>query len=254
MAIGKLLRLPPRLHTVASSNDHFSLSPDVIQDILHHARPLGHHEDSNELNLGFGFLYYAMARTLRPKHVVVIGSGFGFSVVCLALGLKDNAKGRLSFVDPSYSVLADGPFKTVGGTSQWDDAQKVERHFARFGVDRIVVHHRMRSDEFFARYTERDLPAIDLAFIDGNHAHDEVRCDFLSAMRHMHKNSYLLLHDTNIYIRELVRHAGVKRWLQTINRHKDAFEQVDFPFASGIAIVRVLCEDAWKCLESPQPR
>jgi predicted O-methyltransferase YrrM len=35
---------------------------------------------------------------LRPRHVVVIGSGFGFSVVCLALGLKDNGKGKLDFL------------------------------------------------------------------------------------------------------------------------------------------------------------
>lgn len=54
-------------------------------------------------------MYYALVRALRPKHVVVIGSGFGFSVVRLALGLKDHANGRLAFVDPSYSLLTDGP-------------------------------------------------------------------------------------------------------------------------------------------------
>jgi hypothetical protein len=47
---------------------------------------------------------------------LVIGSGYGFTVVCLALGIKDNGSGSLTFVDPSYLLLRDGPFKTIGGT------------------------------------------------------------------------------------------------------------------------------------------
>jgi len=221
----------------------FSLDAELIREIFRHARPLGHHEAAGDLNLGFGFMYYGLARTLRPRHVVVIGSGFGFSVVCLALGLKDNGRGQLDFVDPSYSVLSDGVFKTVGGTAQWSDPEKVRRHFARFGVEDWVTHHRMRSDEFFAA---RGESTIDLAFIDGSHAYEDVRHDFLAVLRRARKNSYLLLHDTNIYIRELLRHAGVKRWLKRVERRKDLFELVDFPFSSGVALVRVLHDDAWK--------
>ena len=52
----------------------------------------------------------------------------------------------------------------------------------------------------------------------------------------------------------MVRHAGVKRWLKSVKRNKDAFEIVDFPFSSGVAIVRVLRSDnAWACLSSPRP-
>ena len=229
--------------------DGFSLDPELIETILHHAKPLGHNEVPDNLNLGFGFLYYALVRALRPRHVVVIGSGYGFSVVCLALAMKDNGKGRLSFVDPSYSVFADGPFKTVGGTSQWDEPEKVTRHFARFGVDQIITHYRVRSDEFFAAYGQWRLPEIDMAFIDGSHAYDDVKIDFVSTLRHSHKNTYVLLHDTNIYVRELVRHAGVKRWLNSLRGAKELFEVVDFPFSSGVAIVRVLEGDAWKCLD-----
>ena len=253
MAIASLLRLPEHTPRESLPSTPFSLSAEVIRTILRHARPLGHHEVPDELNLGFGFLYYALVRALRPKHIVVIGSGFGFSVVCLALGLKDNARGRLSFVDPSYSVLTDGPLKTVGGTSQWHDPQKVERHFARFGVEHLLTHYRMRSEEFFVRYAELRIPRIDLAFIDGSHAYGDVKQDFLSTLRQSGRNAYLLLHDTNIYVREMVRHAGVKRWLKTVKHNKDAFEVVDFPFSSGVAVVRVLVDEAWKCLESPPP-
>src|SRR5215475_11854843 len=158
-----------------SFDSSFCLNPSLLRDILDHAKPLGHHEDTSTLNLGFGFVYYGLVRALRPHHVVVIGSGFGFSVVCLALGLKDNGSGSLTFVDPSYSVFRDGPLRTVGGTAYWDDPQKVRAHFRRFGLDRIVTHHKLTSAELFADYDARQLPPIDLAFIDGNHSYADVR-------------------------------------------------------------------------------
>ena len=135
----------------------FSLDPGLLRSIFRYAKPLGHFESADDLNLGFGYLYYALGRMLRPRQVLVIGSGFGFSVVCLALALRDNASGALNFVDPSYSLIGNGPFKTVGGTAQWDDPEKVKRHFARFGVEHIVRHHHQRSDEYFAGYDEPGL-------------------------------------------------------------------------------------------------
>ncbi|QJR09542.1 hypothetical protein DSM104443_00591 [Usitatibacter rugosus] len=224
----------------------FSLEPGLLGSILRHARPLGHNEDASNLNLGFGFVYYGLVRALRPKHIVVIGSGFGFSVVCLALGLKDNGVGQLSFVDPSYSFLKDGLLRTVGGTDQWNEPDRVREHYARFGVEEWVRHYKMTSAEFFSLYRGRNLPAIDIAFIDGNHSYEDVQHDFVETVRNSHRDTYMLLHDTNIYVRELVRHAGVKRWLKRVGTDRKAFEIVDFPFASGVALVRVLCDASWQ--------
>ncbi len=225
--------------------DSFSLDAALIRDVFRHARPLGHHEDARTLNLGFGFVYYGLVRALRPGHVVVIGSGYGFSVVCLALGLKDHGAGRLSFVDPSYSVLTDGPLRTIGGTGQWNDAAKVRAHFERFGVADIVTHHKLTSEAFFERYEALGLPRIDLGFIDGNHSFEAARHDFLACLRQSGRNRYLLLHDTNLYVREFLRHAGVKRLTRAIGARADDFEVVDFPFASGVALVHVLHDGPW---------
>jgi hypothetical protein len=226
----------------------FSLNVNLIEDIFAHAKPLGHNEEPENCNLGFGFIYYGMVRAVRPNHVVVIGSGFGFSVVCLALGLKDNGHGKLSFVDPSYDVFKDGLFKTVGGRGKWNEPEKVSNHFRQFNVDGIVSHYKCLSDEFFQNYEGVGLPKIDVAFVDGNHSYENVKGDFLNTLMHSHKNTYIFLHDTNIYLRELVRHSGVKRWLNTIAREKELFQTIDLPFSSGVAIVRVLRNDAWKCL------
>ena len=43
-----------------------SLSVSVLREILEHAKPLGHHEEPDNLNLGFGFVYYGLVRALRP--------------------------------------------------------------------------------------------------------------------------------------------------------------------------------------------
>ena len=226
----------------------FSLSNNLLKDILQFAKPFGHHEKTKDLNLGFGFIYYGVVRALRPKHVLVIGSGYGFSVVCLALGLKDNARGKLRFIDPAYSLLKDGPFSTIGGRGLWTDESSVKAHFGHFGVENIISHYKMRSDEFFPAYPNFNLPPIDLAFIDGSHAFKDVKYDFVKVLEQSRKNTYIFLHDTNIYIRELVNHAGVKKWLKFVKRQEEHFEVINFPFSSGVALVRVLDPSVWKKL------
>ena len=229
--------------------EEFSLNSTVLRDIFHHAKPLGHHQEASNLNLGFGFIYYGVVRALRPKHTLVIGSGYGFSVVCLGLGIRDNGFGSLTFVDPSYSLLKDGPLKTVGGRGNWNDSESVQSHFQRFNVDQIVTHYRMCSDEFFQTYGKLSLPEIDIAFIDGAHDFKHVKHDFLEVLKQSRPNTYIFLHDSNIYIREIIRHAGVKRWLKMIQKNDKAFQVIDFPFSSGVALVRILEPDVWKELQ-----
>jgi hypothetical protein len=226
--------------------ESISLNSGILKDIFTFAKPFGHKEDAKNLNLGFGYLYYGLARTLRPQHTLVIGSGYGFSVVCFALGIKDNGRGNLSFIDPSYSLLKNGPFKTIGGVGFWDNEAKVKSHFQRFEVDHLIRHYKMRSDEFFPLYETMQLAPLDLAFIDGSHAYKDVKYDFIKVLERSKKNTYILLHDSNIYIREILQHSGVKKWLNTIKVYKEFFEVIDFPFSSGMAIVRVRKANAWK--------
>ena len=83
-------------------SEKFSFNTSLIRDLFQHAKPFGRHEDPKNDNLGFGFLYYSIVRMLRPQHTLVIGSGFGFSVVCLALGIRDNQIREFEPVKPFW--------------------------------------------------------------------------------------------------------------------------------------------------------
>ncbi len=47
----------------------------------------------------------------------------------------------------------------------------------------------------------------------------------------------------------MLGHAGVKRFLQELKNEPDFFEIIDFPFSSGVALIRLLKEKIWK----PEP-
>ena len=155
--------------------EDFSLNSQLLRTIFSQAKPLGHNEQEDKLNLGFGFVYYGLVRAFRPK--ARAGNRFGIriqrSVSCF--GSPGQRDGRVTFVDPSYSLLKHGPFKTLGGRGNWDKDDAVARHFAKFGVQDIVTHYKLRSDELFSSYGELQLPPIDLAFIDGSHTFEDVR-------------------------------------------------------------------------------
>jgi hypothetical protein len=151
-------------------------------------------------------------------------------------------------------LFSDGPSKTIGGRGTWNDPDEVRNHFAKFGVEEVVTHYKLRSDEFFSSYSNRNLPDINLAFIDGSHKFQDVQFDFINVLSKCSKNSYIFVHDTNIYIRELLRNSGVKRYLNLLRREEKAFEIIDFPFSSGVALIRVMEPKIWQQLQDVSSR
>jgi hypothetical protein len=56
----------------------------------------------------------------------------------------------------------------------------------------------MTSREFFETYDLRDLPPLDIAFIDGNHSYEDVRYAFVAAMGSMRKGGFIILQNTKL--------------------------------------------------------
>src|SRR3954469_18532160 len=63
---------------------------------------MGHNQRADDLNLGLGGLYYALARLVHPQRAVVIGSYRGYVPLLLARASQENAEdGEVIFIDPS---------------------------------------------------------------------------------------------------------------------------------------------------------
>src|SRR5205814_2118217 len=57
---------------------------------------MGHGQRVEDRNLGFGWVYYALARLLRPERVVVIGSYRGFAPLGFGKALHDSVAMNVS--------------------------------------------------------------------------------------------------------------------------------------------------------------
>lgn len=193
---------------------------------------MGHAQRADDHNLGLGWIYYGLARTLRPQSVVVIGSYRGFTPLVFGRALQDNLEGgTVHFVDPSYV------------DDFWKDAAAVQAHFARFGVSN-VRHHLMTTQEFAASDAYYELASVGIVFIDGYHSEEQVRFDFGAFRERLAPDGFILLHDSirvrtsAIYGADRTYTHQVKIFVDELKRDP-ALQVLDLPFGDGVTIVRV---------------
>ncbi len=194
---------------------------------------MGHLQRAEDGNLGLGWLYYALARALRPTTVVVIGSWRGFVPLVLGKALADNLEGgTVWFVDPS---LAD---------DFWADADAVDRHFARFGVGN-VRHLRMTTQELVASATYASLPQPGMVFIDGLHTAEQARFDWEAFFPRLAPGAVVCFHDSSnektskMYGPERAYRCNVGEFLATLRERAD-LQVFDLPLGPGLTLVRRL--------------
>lgn len=192
---------------------------------------MGHLQRAADGNLGLGWLYYALARALRPTTAVVIGSWRGFVPLVLGKALADNLEGgTVWFVDPS---LAD---------DFWTDAPTVAEHFRRHGVDN-VRHVRMTTQEFVASATYAALPPLGLVFIDGLHTAEQARFDWEAFAPRLAPGALVCFHDSltektsPMYGPERAYRCSVGTFLATLRTRPD-LQVFDLPLGPGLTFVR----------------
>lgn len=221
---------------------------DWIATLFEHPNLLrmGHGQRADDQNLGLGWLYYALARIVRPATVVVIGSYRGFAPLVFARALADNAEGgQLHFIDPS---LVD---------DHWKNAAAVRAYFDSFGAVNIT-HYCMTTQEFVAAPAGRELEPPGLVLIDGYHTADQARFDFNAFADRLAPQGIVLLHDSvwrqlspmygpgRQYIRDVVDFVAELK-------ADPAWQVFDLPFGEGVSLVRRAVTPA-VCLDpSPPP-
>ena len=237
------LALIPRKESAAAQP---TLSFNEFSDrVLAYAEPLSQNTGSRDL--GFGWMYYGMARNLRPDVAIVIGSARGFVPLCVARALQDAQHGEVVFIDPAYRGSGDPAWD---GRGHWEHATEVEKWFDLFGLSKRIAHLKMRSDD--ALPVVRELTTgkrVGLLVIDGAHTYEQSLRDFDSYTPLM-TDGVVLFHDaTN-------PNCGVSSTLHMLRSR--GLDVATLDLDAGLAIVPVKhpprVEDKWSYLTAASDR
>jgi predicted O-methyltransferase YrrM len=203
---------------------------------------MGHAQRLQDLNLGLGWLYYALGRVLRPKCAVVIGSYRGFVPLVLGKALSDNGEGgEVIFIDPSHV------------DDFWKDRRRVSEYFAGLGITNIR-HFLMTTQEFVKSEAYRALNSVGLVFVDGYHTEQQVRFDYESFRELLEPNGVMLFHDS-ARIRSTRIYGPGKEYEHRVKSFVDGLKQdarlelFDLPFGAGVTLLRKI-EASAGCLSS----
>jgi len=194
---------------------------------------MGHFQRLEDHNLGLGWLYYSIARIIRPHKVVVIGSWRGFAPIIFAKALMDNLeKGEVIFIDPSYV------------DNFWKDKISVEEYFKKYGFANIS-HFLMTTQQFVETETYKGLADIGIVFIDGYHSKEQAKFDYEAFQHLLAEDGMIMLHDSisscnsPIYGKDKVYEHQVRFFVEELKGDKE-LQVFDFPFGFGVTIVRKL--------------
>lgn len=199
-----------------------------------HMAGMGHAQSVPDSNLGLGWLYYALARSLRPSISVVIGSYRGFVPIVIARAMLDNAgqseQGVVHLIDPS---MAD---------DFWTDPSRVAAHFESFGVPNIV-HHRATTQDFASTPACAAIRDIGMLFVDGYHTAEQAKLDHQTFAPALDPGAVTLFHDS---VRERVSrvYGEGRAYLHTVSRYMDElrndarYDVFSLPQGDGVTLVR----------------
>jgi len=201
---------------------------------------MGHHQRKSDLNLGLGWIYYGLARSMRPKTIVVIGSYRGFAPLVFGKALLDNEEGgEVVFIDPS---LVD---------DFWTDAAAVRAYFARHQVTNIR-HFLMTTQDFTRSSSYGELAPVGMVFVDGYHSEEQARFDFEAFEEQLSPGGVALFHDTadqrvsKMYGPGRTYQRTVKAYVDSL-KDNPGLQVLDVPFGDGVTIVRKVEAAAASC-------
>lgn len=215
-------------------------SPKLLQTVVQHfshgagncfdpATEIGCQRESYQ-DLGFGWMYWALARVLQPRKLLVIGSGRGFSVACLALAVEQFPGAEVLLVDPGYQSWSVDEAQDIAA-GLWQSPQAVSHFTEHLGLDNVRLL-RLRSDEAFARFQSAG-DTFDLILVDGEHSYRQALTDFRQASRCLNPGGLIVAHDTCCET-----WPGVALALETLALEEPWLERFSLSCYPGLAVFR----------------
>ena len=175
------------------------------------------------------WLLYGLARALKPKVAVEIGSARGKSACYVGQALKENGSGKLFAIDPHTRT-------------DWNDEDSVDtldemrRNIRSLKLEKRVEIIRETSERAAARWM---LP-IDMLFIDGDHSYEGVKRDWELFSPHVSAFGVVIFHDTIWDLRPDARYSredmGVPAFVEELRRAGYPVTTLDRDF--GVSIVQ----------------
>jgi len=146
-----------------------------------------------------GILLYSLIAKYKPKNVLEIGTGEGYSTLCMAWAMTDyNINGKIFTIDPKpfdvpverYVTWEDNPKHDTVMLSR----KELWNKFANKDWIKKIEVLTGFSGEVLQKKTKK-LPKMDMGFIDGHHVYESVIHDFHAFLRTASENFCLLFDD-----------------------------------------------------------
>lgn len=180
------------------------------------------------------WLLYGIARSLKPKTSVEIGSARGKSACYVGMALAENGSGKLFAIDPHE-------------LTEWNDSDSVMTYdlmrgnIKSLGLQDYVEMVRKTSEEAARSWQDR----IDLLFIDGDHSYEGVRRDWELFSPHLSDFGVTVFHDTAWSIDQSIspgyrrEDMGVPMFVEELRRA--GYPVLTLPRDCGVSIVQPRC-------------
>ena len=188
--------------------------------------------DELEFNSGLGdsaFLLYGLARALKPRVAVEIGSARGKSACFVGRALKENGGGKLYAIDPHTRT-------DWNDVASVDTLQEIRRNVSALKLQNQVEIVRDMSADVARRW---NLP-IDMLFIDGDHSYEGVKRDWDLFSPFVTQFGVVVFHDTIWELRPDPRYSredmGVPAFVEELRREGYPVITLDRDF--GVSVVQ----------------
>lgn len=125
-------------------------------------------------------VFFALARLVKPNHIIEIGIGGAASTIAFGEALRLNGRGHLLSIDINE--------KLIQRASQIFEVHRLHSH--------VTFIKGNSSSEAIRQLISAQVKQVDILFIDGDHSFDGCRSDFESYRHLLSPEALVIFHDT----------------------------------------------------------